>query len=76
MPRYTNGQMVEYRPVGGPESHTSVSTGKIVSVLTEPGRQAERNVEASEDNPRYEIENSNTGKLTSVYEANILGKAT
>ncbi|KAL4864338.1 hypothetical protein BDV12DRAFT_201206 [Aspergillus spectabilis] len=75
MPRYSNGQMVEYKPVGGRDSNTSVSTGKIMSVLTEPGVQADRNVEASEDKPRYEIENSNTGKHTSVFESNILGEA-
>jgi hypothetical protein len=46
-----------------------------MSVLTEPGRQAHRNVDASEKNPRYEIENSNTHKVTSVYEQNILGEA-
>ncbi|KAL4977673.1 hypothetical protein BDW66DRAFT_132182 [Aspergillus desertorum] len=74
MPRYSNGQTVEYKPVGGRDSNTSKSTGKIKSVLTEPGRQADRNVDASEDNPRYEIENSNTGKITSVYEDNILGE--
>ncbi|KAL5341008.1 hypothetical protein BJX70DRAFT_360110, partial [Aspergillus crustosus] len=75
MPRYSNGQRVEYKPVGGPDSNTSVSTGKVMSVLTEPGVQADRNVEASKDKPRYEIENSNTGKLTSVFETNILGPA-
>ncbi|RDW67271.1 DUF2945 domain-containing protein [Aspergillus mulundensis] len=75
MPRYQNGQMVEYKPVGGRDSNTSKSTGTIKSVLTESGRQADRNVDASQDKPRYEIENSNTGKLTSVYEDNILGEA-
>ncbi|OJJ52230.1 hypothetical protein ASPSYDRAFT_164954 [Aspergillus sydowii CBS 593.65] len=75
MPRYTNGQSVQYKPVGGPESRTSVSTGTIKSVLTEPGNQADRYVDASEGNPRYEIENNNTGKLTTVYEGNILGEA-
>ncbi|KAJ5244695.1 hypothetical protein N7489_004791 [Penicillium chrysogenum] len=74
MPRYMNGQAVQYKPVGGPESRTSVSTGTIRSVLTEPGQQADRYVDASEENPRYEIENSNTGKLTTVYEANIFGE--
>ncbi|KAI9372313.1 hypothetical protein BJX61DRAFT_507704 [Aspergillus egyptiacus] len=49
MPRYHNGQMVEYKPVGGRESNTSVSVGKITSVLTESGRQADRNVEASQE---------------------------
>ncbi|KAL4773150.1 hypothetical protein BDW60DRAFT_206449 [Aspergillus nidulans var. acristatus] len=75
MPRYSNGQMVEYKPVGGRDSNTSKSTGMIKSVLTEPGRQADRNVDASEDSPRYEIENANTGKVTTVYEDNILGEA-
>ena len=79
MPRYTNGQSVQYKPVGGtseiisfetqgtqkrwanrlltpgPESRTSVSTGTIKSVLTEPGNQADRYVDASEGNPRYEV---------------------
>ncbi|KAL4877764.1 hypothetical protein BJY04DRAFT_197194, partial [Aspergillus karnatakaensis] len=74
MPRYSNGQMVSYKPVGGislpllsgltslilstsegRDSNTSTSTGKIMSVLTEPGRQADRNVDASEQKPRYEV---------------------
>ncbi|KFH45366.1 hypothetical protein ACRE_038000 [Hapsidospora chrysogenum ATCC 11550] len=75
MPQYKTGQSVRYKPVGGPESNTSESVGTITNVLTEPGVQAERNVQASSDNPRYEIENSNTGKLTTVYESNILGMA-
>lgn len=62
-----------------------------MDVLTEPGQQAGRNVNASEDSPRYEvcitghqcltsgaltenqIENLNTGKTTTIYEANIIG---
>ncbi|KAK3303943.1 uncharacterized protein B0T15DRAFT_398935 [Chaetomium strumarium] len=72
---YKVGQTVRYKPVGGPGSNTSESTGVIKNVLTEPGRQAERNVQASQDRPRYEIENSNTGKMTSVYEDNILEEA-
>ncbi|KAL4940178.1 hypothetical protein BDV06DRAFT_224352 [Aspergillus oleicola] len=75
MPRYSNGQMVKYKPVGGPDSNTATSTGTIKSILTESGKQADRNVEASTDRPRYEIENSNTKKVTSVYETNILGEA-
>ncbi|KAI0402917.1 hypothetical protein F4802DRAFT_331509 [Xylaria palmicola] len=74
-PKYSSGQSVRYKPVGGPDSNTSESTGTIVDVLTEPGMQASRNVQASRDEPRYEIQNDNTGKLTSVYEANILGRA-
>ncbi|KAL2262158.1 hypothetical protein VTK26DRAFT_2320 [Humicola hyalothermophila] len=74
MTNYKTGQTVRYKPVGGPDSNTSESVGKIKGVLTEPGLQAGRNVQASTDNPRYEIENLNTGKTTTVYEANILGE--
>ncbi|KAI0024898.1 hypothetical protein F4780DRAFT_775381 [Xylariomycetidae sp. FL0641] len=74
-PKYKNGQNVRYKPVGGPGSNTSESTGKITDVLTEPGMQADRNVDASANKPRYEIRNDNTGKATSVYEDNILGPA-
>ncbi|KAL2753260.1 hypothetical protein ACRALDRAFT_2110706 [Sodiomyces alcalophilus JCM 7366] len=75
MPMYKNGDNVRYKPVGGPDSNTSESTGVIKDVLTQPGRQAERNVQASEEEPRYEIENNNTGKTTTIYESNILGRA-
>ncbi|KAB8071735.1 hypothetical protein BDV29DRAFT_159232 [Aspergillus leporis] len=75
MPQYRNGQSVHYKPIGGPDSKTPESIGTIKSVLTNSGNQAGRNVDASEDNPRYEIENQNTGKLTSIFEKNILGPA-
>ncbi|KAI0879675.1 hypothetical protein GGS24DRAFT_495691 [Hypoxylon argillaceum] len=74
-PKFSSGQTVRYKPVGGPGSNTSESTGVILDVLTEPGMQASRNVQASMQEPRYEIQNDNTGKLTSVYEANIMGRA-
>ncbi|OTA68776.1 hypothetical protein K449DRAFT_323175 [Hypoxylon sp. EC38] len=74
-PRYQKGQMVTYKPVGGPDSNTLESIGRINNVLTEPGKQADRNVQASPDNPRYEIVNDNTGKTTTIYESNILGSA-
>ncbi|KAI0393970.1 hypothetical protein F5Y17DRAFT_429916 [Xylariaceae sp. FL0594] len=74
-PKYSTGQSVRYKPVGGRNSNTSESTGRITDVLTEPGQQADRNVQASSDEPRYEIQNDNTGKLTSIYESNILGSA-
>ncbi|CCT65170.1 hypothetical protein IWW34DRAFT_754285 [Fusarium oxysporum f. sp. albedinis] len=73
MAKYKTGQSVRYKPVGGPDSQTSETVGVITDVLTEPGIQADRNVQASPDSPRYEIQNSNTGKVTTVYEANILG---
>ncbi|EAA34158.2 hypothetical protein GE21DRAFT_2642 [Neurospora crassa] len=75
MVMYKPGQTVRYKPVGGPDSHTSESVGKVKDVLTEPGHQAGRNVNASPENPRYEIQNLNTGKSTTIYEANILGPA-
>ncbi|OTB08458.1 hypothetical protein M426DRAFT_184238 [Hypoxylon sp. CI-4A] len=75
MASYKTGQTVRYKPVGGPNSNTSESTGKITDVLTEPGVQADRNVQASADEPRYEIQNDNTGKKTAIYEKNILGTA-
>ncbi|KAJ9300575.1 hypothetical protein DTO271G3_1739 [Paecilomyces variotii] len=74
-PAYKVGDTVRYKPVGGPDSNTSESVGTVKSVLTEPGNQAGRNVDASQDDPRYEIENNNTGKTTTIYESNILGKA-
>ncbi|KAI1094688.1 hypothetical protein F5B19DRAFT_490225 [Rostrohypoxylon terebratum] len=75
MVQYKEGQTVRYKPVGGPGSNTSESTGRITDVLTKPGMQADRNVQASADEPRYEIQNDNTGKRTTVYEKNILGSA-
>ncbi|KAI0804138.1 hypothetical protein GGR55DRAFT_682007 [Xylaria sp. FL0064] len=74
-PKFSDGERVRYKPVGGPDSNTSESTGTITDVLTEPGVQADRNVQASAKEPRYEIKNDNTGKLTTVYEANVLGRA-
>ncbi|KAH7248413.1 hypothetical protein B0J15DRAFT_551322 [Fusarium solani] len=58
--------MTRYKPVGGPDSQTSETVGVITDVLTEPGIQADRNVQASPDSPRYEIQNSNTGKITTA----------
>ncbi|EEU33396.1 uncharacterized protein NECHADRAFT_9946, partial [Fusarium vanettenii 77-13-4] len=55
----------------GPDSQTSETVGVITDVLTEPGIQADRNVQASPDSPRYEFQNSNTGKVTTAYDANI-----
>ncbi|RYP58079.1 hypothetical protein DL769_009111 [Monosporascus sp. CRB-8-3] len=73
MVQYKDGQKVRYKPIGRRSSNTSESTGVIRGVLTEPGMQAGRHVDASNNTPRYEIENSNTGKRSSVYEDNILG---
>ncbi|KAH8755379.1 hypothetical protein F5883DRAFT_607669 [Diaporthe sp. PMI_573] len=63
MARYETGQSVRYKP----------TVGVITDVLTEPGIQADRNVQASPDSLRYKIQNYNTDKVTTVYEVNILG---
>ncbi|KAF8463106.1 hypothetical protein BDZ91DRAFT_732504 [Kalaharituber pfeilii] len=74
--KYKEGQQVEYKPVGGRESNTSSSTGVIERVLTEdtPAGDTGVTVKASEDSPRYEIRNDNTGKKSAVKEENILKK--
>lgn len=55
MVSYKTGETVRYKPVGGPDSNTSESTGTIRGVLTSPGVQADRNVQASQEQPRYEV---------------------
>ncbi|RYP59716.1 hypothetical protein DL769_008426 [Monosporascus sp. CRB-8-3] len=59
----------------GPDSNISESVGTIKGVLTKPGNQAGRNVNASEEHSQYEIENANTGKTTTIYKASVLGGA-
>ncbi|OCK82579.1 hypothetical protein K432DRAFT_471679 [Lepidopterella palustris CBS 459.81] len=73
MPEYEQGEVVRYKAVGGPNSNTAESTGTVKKVITEPGMLAGKNVQASEKEPRYEIQNSNTGKSMAVYEKNIMG---
>ncbi|KAF2397752.1 hypothetical protein EJ06DRAFT_532743 [Trichodelitschia bisporula] len=73
-PMYDIGDEVTYKPVGGPTSHTSTSIGTITKVLTQPGRAAGRNVNASEEDPRYEILNNHTQKKSAMYEKNVLGR--
>ncbi|RPB12117.1 hypothetical protein P167DRAFT_535982 [Morchella conica CCBAS932] len=70
--KYKEGQKVEYHPIGGPHG-TSTSTGKIVRVLTHPDAAGStgNTVKASESDPRYEIQNDNTGKTSAVKENNI-----
>ncbi|QKX59599.1 uncharacterized protein TRUGW13939_06736 [Talaromyces rugulosus] len=52
--RYEQGQSVEYRSVGDPESNMQQSTGIITAILTEPGQQSGISVNASEADQRYE----------------------
>ncbi|KAL2004338.1 hypothetical protein VTN02DRAFT_3132 [Thermoascus thermophilus] len=75
MPQYKVGQQVRYKPVGGPASKTSESTGVIREVITEPGQLTGRNVEATPENPRYEIENMQTHKRSAIKEENIIEPA-
>ncbi|KAI9928974.1 hypothetical protein AWENTII_001359 [Aspergillus wentii] len=72
---YRQGESVRYKPVGGPESKTSESTGVIREVSTSPTQLTGRNVAASEDEPRYEIENLHTHKRSAIKESNIIGPA-
>ncbi|KAF4762326.1 hypothetical protein HAV15_005622 [Penicillium sp. str.  len=67
MPRYKEGQKVSYKPVGGAQSRTSMSTGLILENLG--GRSS------SDDEPRYKIENLHTHKSSSIKEGNIKGPA-
>ncbi|KAF2181918.1 hypothetical protein K469DRAFT_691541 [Zopfia rhizophila CBS 207.26] len=73
MPKYKEGQQVRYKPVGGPNSNTPTSSGTVKKVITSPGMIAGKHVQASTEQPRYEIENERTHKSMAVYERNILG---
>ncbi|QKX57191.1 uncharacterized protein TRUGW13939_04299 [Talaromyces rugulosus] len=75
MPQYRVNDQVRYKPVGGRESNTSETVGVVRQVITEPGSLTGRQVQASNDDPRYEVENSNTGKRTAIKESNILSPA-
>ncbi|KAJ6083146.1 hypothetical protein PENARI_c032G06176 [Penicillium arizonense] len=75
MPSYAKGQKVNYKPVGGAASNTSQSVGIIREVSTGNTNMTGRNVAASDDEPRYEIENMNTHKRSAIKESNIEGPA-
>lgn len=72
---YSVGQKVQYKPVGGRDSQTSISTGTVERVLTSKEQAGDKKVRvnASEREPQYEILNSNTGKKTALKGKNILG---
>ncbi|OKL63520.1 hypothetical protein UA08_01665 [Talaromyces atroroseus] len=57
MPQYKVNDQVRYKPVGGPQSNTSETTGVIKEVLTASGNLTGRQVHASPQSPRYEIRN-------------------
>jgi hypothetical protein len=50
----------------GPDSNTSESTGVIQDVITEPGMQASRHVQASAQEPRYEVRGILHAQVTAV----------
>ncbi|RPB28352.1 hypothetical protein L211DRAFT_801652 [Terfezia boudieri ATCC MYA-4762] len=74
MPKYQEGQHVEYRPIGGRNTNSSTSHGKIERVITQDDVAGSTGVtvHASPENPRYEIRNCNTGKSSALNESNIL----
>lgn len=39
----------------GPDSKTPATTGTICDIITEPRRMAGHNVQASEEDPRYDV---------------------
>ncbi|KAJ5750314.1 hypothetical protein N7533_007342 [Penicillium manginii] len=75
MPHFREGQRVNYKPVGGPNSNTNKSIGVIHNVCTSKSSLTGRIVEASEAEPCYEVENVNTHKRSAVKEKNIIGPA-
>ncbi|PYI10429.1 hypothetical protein BO78DRAFT_453799 [Aspergillus sclerotiicarbonarius CBS 121057] len=75
MPDYATGDTVRYKPIGGPDSKTAEAIGTIREVRTHPGTMTGRNVEASDEMPRYEIENAHTHKRSAIKESSILGPA-
>jgi hypothetical protein len=48
--KHVNGYIVT-----GPQSHTSETVGVIKEVLTSPGNLTGRQVQASAEDPRYEV---------------------
>ncbi|KAF2686690.1 hypothetical protein K458DRAFT_201610 [Lentithecium fluviatile CBS 122367] len=72
MPKYTEGQQVTYKPVGGPHSRTPSTSGTIRAIFTTPSILDGKNVRASMHEPRYVIENRRTRKRSAVFERNIL----
>ncbi|KAJ5668748.1 hypothetical protein N7462_009818 [Penicillium macrosclerotiorum] len=75
MPAFKKGDKVNYKPVGGPASHTNTSVGVICDLSTTRANFSGRIVQASEEEPRYEVENQRTRKKSAIKESNILGPA-
>ncbi|KAI1865743.1 hypothetical protein JX265_008066 [Neoarthrinium moseri] len=58
---YKKGDNVQYKPIGGPNSQVSDTTGKVMGAVND------------ESGIKYEIRNDNTGKTSRVQEGNIEG---
>ncbi|CAJ2506911.1 Uu.00g080970.m01.CDS01 [Anthostomella pinea] len=74
-PKYKTSQTVRYKPVGGPASNPSESTGKITDVLTEPVLSLWCLSCRLRTDGLEKTSNDNTGKMTTVYEKNIFSPA-
>ncbi|KAF2250893.1 hypothetical protein BU26DRAFT_272810 [Trematosphaeria pertusa] len=72
MPKYSVGQHVRYKCVGGPHSKTPPTSGTVKQVFTAPTTLDGKHIRASADEPRYVIENVRTRKSSAVFERNIL----
>ncbi|KAF8247793.1 hypothetical protein K440DRAFT_550172 [Wilcoxina mikolae CBS 423.85] len=72
MPQFEKGDRVEYHPIGGRHG-TSTSTGTIERVLTEPDTAGSQHqhINASKEEPRYEVCNEHTGKTSAIKQDNI-----
>ncbi|KAL1717365.1 hypothetical protein EV715DRAFT_292243 [Schizophyllum commune] len=60
---YSQGDRVEYRPIGGTSDKVTHSTGEIVRI------------EGDGEDAKYTIRNDNTGKETTYQSMNIVGPA-
>ncbi|KAF5368982.1 hypothetical protein D9758_002881 [Tetrapyrgos nigripes] len=69
------GDHVEYHAVGGGNVPSSATTGEIKDVIDSkaPAGETGVRVNAPKDDPRYVIENDNTGKETAYKAQNIKG---
>ncbi len=84
---FSEGDRVEYHPIGGGESYTTTTTGVITKVMThqELFGETKRHIHADEEHPRlscfdwllmtgYVIMNDHTKKETPYKADNILRK--
>ncbi|KAL1759519.1 hypothetical protein FB107DRAFT_271087 [Schizophyllum commune] len=60
---YSQGDRVEYRPIGGTSDKVTHSTGEIIRI------------EGDGEDAKYTIRNDNTGKETTYQSMNIVGPA-